>query len=152
MASNGLILLEMIKNNPCKPLLMILGKLLYFQKIFRKISRIFDGVGIFKGLKTHVPRFSQIKTWYQNVRKDLSYKMRIMRALRSNTLARDSRFCEKNMDICATLWSKFFSEYFFLDSEAYTKLSHLFFYLIGSAFVCSAFGTAHPIHGFMGIP
>ena len=53
------------------------------------------------------------------------------------------RLCLNNF---ATLWSKFFSEYFFLDSEAYTKLSHLFFYLIGSAFVCSAFGTAHPNH------
>ena len=41
----------------------------------RQISRIFNGVGILKGLKSHVPRFSQMKTWYQNVRKEANFKM-----------------------------------------------------------------------------
>ena len=80
---------------------MILKKLPYFKKIFRKILRIFDRVGIFKRLKSHVPRFSGMKTWYQNVRKDQSYKMSIMRALRSDALARDTNFTDKNMDIYA---------------------------------------------------
>ena len=100
---------------------MILRKLLHFQKIFRKILRIFVGVGIFKGLKLEVPRLSQMKTWYQNVRKVLSYKMSIMRALRSNELARGTHFSEKNVDIYATQWPNKFFESFFSGFESSPK-------------------------------
>ena len=102
MASNGLILLEMIKNNPYEPKLLFLRKLLYFEKIFRKISRIFDGVGIFKGLKTHVPRFSQIKTWYQNVRKEANFKMSNIKLLGDDRPELYGHFSQKNVEINAT--------------------------------------------------
>ena len=76
---------------------IILPQNVEYLLLSRQISRIFNGVGILKGLKSHVPGFSQMKTWYQNVRKDLSYKMSIMRAFRSNTLG-----LLKNKDIYAT--------------------------------------------------
>ena len=73
-----------------------------FKKIFRKILRIFDGVGIFKGSKSHDSRSFQMKTWYQNVRKLLNYKWSIVKALRSIKLDFDSYFSEKNIEISAT--------------------------------------------------
>ena len=73
-----------------------------FKKIFRKILRIFDGVGIFKGSKSHDSRSFQMKTWYQNVRKLLNYKLGIVKALRSIKLDFDSYFSEKNIEISTT--------------------------------------------------
>ena len=73
-----------------------------FKKIFRKILRIFDGVGIFKGSKSHDSRSFQMKTWYQNVRKLLNYKWSIVKALRSIKLDFDSYFSEKNIEISTT--------------------------------------------------
>ena len=43
--------------------------------IFQKIVQIFDEVGILRGFTSHVPRFHLLKTWYQNVSIDLSYKL-----------------------------------------------------------------------------
>ena len=41
--------------------------------IFRKFFRFFDGVAIFKGLKSHDAGAGGTKVWYQNVRKDVGY-------------------------------------------------------------------------------
>jgi len=60
VVSNSLKLLQMFNYYLCNPELMILSKLIYFKKILRKIFRFFDPVGIFKGLKSHVPHFSTI--------------------------------------------------------------------------------------------
>ena len=125
---------------------MILEQKDVFKKIFRKILPIFDGVGIFKGSKSHDSRSFQMKTWYQNVRKLLNYKLSIVRALRSISLDFDSYFSDKNLEISATQWSKNFWNFFFLDSKICSKLSRMIFYPIVGAYPSSAFGTAIPTH------
>ena len=62
---------------------MILEKNDFFWKIFRKILRIFDGVGIFQGLKSYDAGSGGTNFWYQNVGKLLNYRLSIVRALRS---------------------------------------------------------------------
>ena len=84
-----------------------------FKKIVRKISPIVDGVGISKRSKSHDSRSFQMKTWYQNVRKLLNYKLSIVGAFRSISLDCDGYFSEKNIEISATQWSKFFLKFFF---------------------------------------
>ena len=125
---------------------MILEQKDVFKKNFRKILPIFDGVGIFKGSKSHDSRSFQMKTWYQNVRKLLNYKLSIVRALRSISLDFDSYFSEKNIEISATQWPKIFLKIFFLDSKTCSKLSRMIFYPIKGTYPSSAFGTATPRH------
>ena len=78
-----------------------------FRKFFKKL-RIFDGVGIFKGLKSHDAGSGGTNFWYQNVGKLLNYKLTIVRVLRSIELDFDSHFSQKNMEISATEWLKKF--------------------------------------------
>ena len=79
-----------------------------FNKIFRKNLRIFDGIGIFKGSKSHDSRSFQMKTWYQNVRKLLNYIWSIVKALRSIKLDFDSYFSEKTSKLAPPSGQKFF--------------------------------------------
>ena len=72
--------------------------------------------------------------------------MNIMRALRSNKLARGTHFSEKNVYIYATLWPKKIFENFFSGFESSPKLSHMISYLIEGPYVDSVFGTAHPTY------
>ena len=71
---------------------MILRKLRVFRKNFRKIFRIFDRVGIFKGLKWHDAGSTGMKSWCQNVRNDLSYEMKLKVAIEGDRAKFDSCF------------------------------------------------------------
>ena len=70
----------------------------------------------------------------------------IVKALRSIELDFDSYFSEKNIEISATQWPKFFSKIFFQDFKTCAKLSKTIFYPIEGAYPSSAFGTATPTY------
>ena len=59
-------------------------------------------MGNFKGLKSHDARSIQTKTWYQNDRSELSYKIRVILAMEGHGAKFDSRFYEKKVEINAT--------------------------------------------------
>ena len=110
---------------------MILRKLRVFRKNFRKIFRIFDRVGIFKGLKWHDAGSSGMKSWCQNVRNDLSYEMKLKVAIEGDRAKFDSCFSEKNVEMSATTWSKFFSWDFSSFSSRIHNYHKLFYISLG---------------------
>ena len=67
-----------------------------YRAIFQKILRIFDGVGNFKGLKSHDVEANGGETWSQNVRKDVNFNMSITRVLGAKRVKFDGYFSIKN--------------------------------------------------------
>ena len=66
-----------------------------FLKFCRKILRIFDGVGIFKRLKSHDAEASGGETWYQNVRKEVNINMSLTKVLGAKRVKCDSFYWGK---------------------------------------------------------
>ena len=63
--------------------------------IFRKFFRFFDGVAIFKGLKSHDAGAGGTKVWYQNVRKDVGYNSMSKDRLEGFGAKPSGQFCKK---------------------------------------------------------
>ena len=80
---------------------MFWESLVSFPEIFPRIFQFFDGVGIFKGLKSHDSRSNQMKTWIQNVRKDVNFKTGQTKVLGAERVKFDNYFIEKNGEISA---------------------------------------------------
>ena len=123
---------------------MVLRKFCYFSQKFLKFFRFLGGGDIFKRLKPYVPRFSQTKTWYQNVRKEANFKMSNIKLLGDDRPELYGHFSQKNVEINATQWSKFFQKIFFLEFDPCSILSHMICFISDCFYPGSAFGTALP--------
>ena len=60
-----------------------------------------------------------MKSWCQNVRNDLSYEMKLKVAIEGDRAKFDSCFSEKNVEMSATTWSKFCSEFFSISLDIF---------------------------------